>query len=383
MSVVFRNFTPMKIFRRNSTLRSLAAAVATAVVLIGCKPDPELPAGPDVNPQATPYSLVIPPFFPPMDIPSDNPLTVEGIELGRHLFWEGQLSLDGSISCGSCHLPEHGFSDPNTVSLGVNGTPGTRQSMALMNLGWARDFFWDGRAATLEEQLLEPVPNPIEMNLPWPEALERLRNNDLYPPMYQAAFGTTEITVDRTVKALAQFLRTMISKDAKFDKWRRGEYTMTEEEFRGYELFLREGGDPDIVQGGEFGADCFHCHGEAGLQFSNYLPANNGLDSEFTDLGVGAITGNPLDNGKFKTPSLRNVELTAPYMHDGRFATLEEVIDHYNSGGHPSTTISPFMKYTDGGLMLTPQSKADLVAFLKSLTDTEFTANPAFGNPHD
>lgn len=338
---------------------------------------------PDVNPTATPYTIEIPPFFPPMDLPADNPMTVEGIALGRHLFWEKQLSLDNTLSCAGCHLPQASFSDPNTFSLGVNGAVGTRQSMALINLGWAMDYFWDGRAKSLEEQLLDPIPNPVEMNQPWPDALVKLRNDDQYPAMYQAAFGTTEITVDRTVKALAQFLRTMISANSKYDQWRRGEYFFTDSEFRGYELFLKEGGDPELVPGGEGGADCFHCHGEAGLQFSHYLPANNGLDSVFSDLGVGGITGNPLDFGKFKTPTLRNVELTAPYMHDGRFETLEEVVDHYNSGGHPSTTVDPFMKYTDGGLMLPPQSKADLVAFLKTLTDVDFVTNPTFSNPHE
>lgn len=331
----------------------------------------------------TPYEITIPPFFPPMDIPLDNPTTVEGIELGRLLFWEPLLSGDNSMSCGSCHFPEHSFSDPAQFSVGITGAVGTRQSMALLNLGWAKDYFWDGRALTLEEQLREPIPNPIEMNQSWEDALNKLRNTDLYPAKFAAAFGDEAITEDRSVKAMAQFLRTMISANSKFDQWRRGEYIFTEAEFRGYELFQKEGGDPDIVQGGEFGADCFHCHGEAGLQFTDYLPHNNGLDSEFTDLGVGGVTGNPLDYGRFKTPTLRNVELSAPYMHDGRFNTLEEVVEHYNSGGLPSPTVDPFMKYTEGGLMLPPVSKADIIAFLKTLTDTTFVNNPDFQNPHE
>lgn len=337
----------------------------------------------DISPTATPYTIDIPPFFPPMDIPADNPMTVEGIELGRFLFWEKMLSLDNSISCGSCHLPEAGFSDPAQFSTGVTGEQGNRQSMALVNLGWARDYFWDGRAPTLEEQIHEPIPNPIEMNQPWVDALEKLRTADLYPPMFEEAFGTPEITELRTRKAIAQFLRTLISADSNFDKWRRGEYTLTESEFRGYELFLKEGGDPETVVGGEFGADCFHCHVEAGMQFSDYLPHNNGLDSVFDDLGFGGITGNPLENGKFKTPSLRNIEFTAPYMHDGRFSSLEEVIDHYDSGGLPSETVDPFMKYQDGGLMLSDQSKQDLINFLLTLSDESFLTNPAFQDPHE
>lgn len=337
----------------------------------------------DVSFSATPYELEIPPFFPPMDIPESNPLTVEGVELGRYLFWEQQLSGDNTQSCGSCHFPEHSFSDPAQFSTGITGAVGTRQAMALVNLGWARDYFWDGRALTLEDQIREPVPNPIEMNQAWEDALEKLRSDPLYPPLYEAAFGSPEITEDRTVRAIASFLRTMISADSKFDQWRRGEYTLTDSEYNGYQLFNREGGDPEEVQGGEFGADCFHCHVEAGLQFSDYLAHNNGLDSQFTDLGYGGITGNPLDFGKFKTPSLRNVELTAPYMHDGRFESLEEVVEHYNSGGNPSETIDPFMKYTTGGLSLSDQSKQDLIAFLKTLTDVSFTTNPDFQDPHD
>ena len=361
--------------------KTYLALLSVTLLFAACKHEIEPPI--DVNPQATPYNLEIPPFFPPMDIPEDNPMTVEGVELGRFLFWEPKLSADNTQSCGSCHFPEHSFSDPAQFSTGITGAIGDRQSMALVNLGWARDYFWDGRAPTLEEQVLEPIPNPIEMNQPWPEALEKLRDDDLYPGMFEAAFGTPEITKERYAKAMSQFLRTMISSNSKFDQWRQGDYIMTESEFRGYELFNKEGGDPEIVQGGEFGADCFHCHGEAGMQFSDYLPHNNGLDSIFTDLGFGGVTGNPLDYGRFKAPTLRNVELSAPYMHDGRFNTLEEVIEHYNSGGHPSTTIDPFMKYTTGGLMLSPQSKEDLLNFLKTLTDASFTEEEAFQNPHE
>jgi cytochrome c peroxidase len=352
------------------------------VSAVACKKNEPVPCPDGFSP--TPYVLVIPPFFPPMDIPENNPITVEGVDLGRHLFWEKELSGDNTLSCGSCHLPENGFSDPAQFSTGITGEQGNRQSMALVNLGWARDYFWDGRALTLEDQIREPVPNPIEMNQSWEDALEKLRNSEFYPGMFAAAFGDENITEDRTVMAIAQFLRTMISADSKFDQWKRGEYTLTDSEYRGYDqLFLREGGDPELVQGGEFGADCFHCHTDAGLQFSDYLPHNNGLDSVFADLGYGGVNGNPLDYGKFKAPSLRNVELSAPYMHDGRFNTLEEVIDHYNSGGLPSETIDSFMKYTEGGLMLGEQSKIDLVNFLKTLTDTSFIHNPSFQDPHE
>jgi cytochrome c peroxidase len=321
-----------------------------------------------------------------MDIPADNPLTEEGVELGRLLFWETRLSEDNSMSCGSCHLPEVNFADPAQYSTGVTGAVGTRNAMALINLGWASSFFWDGRSPSLEDQIRDPVPHPSEMNLPWPEAVAKLQadgTDTRYPERFFDAFGTTEISEDLVVMAIAQFVRTMISADSKFDRWRRGETDLTDSEYSGYQMFLREGGDPEEVPGGQFGGDCFHCHGEAGLQFTDHLFHNNGLDPSFeADPGRASVTGSPLDSGLFRTPTLRNVALSAPYMHDGRFQTLEEVVEHYNSGGVASSTIDPFMKYTTGGLSLAPSQKADLLAFLHTLTDTVFVQNPAFQDPH-
>ena len=352
------------------------------VFLASCRPD--TPDDPEEQTfQATPYELIIPPFFPPMDIPADNPLTEEGVELGRYLFWEKKLSGNNQMSCGTCHLPEHAFSDPMTFSMGIHGDLGTRQSMAIINLGWGQRFFWDGRAASLEEQVIEPIENPIEMDEDWDHALEELRNDPLYPPMFKAAFGTETINRDRTTKAIASFMRTMISANSKFDRQRIGQGTLTPLEEAGFNLFLTEGGDPSLNPGGQFGADCFHCHGFGDMQFTDNLFNNNGLDSEFDDPGLMGVTGNPLDAGKFKTPTLRNVEYSAPYMHDGRFATLEEVIEHYNSGGVPSETVSPFMKYQTGGLMLEEDDKLELIAFMKCLTDISFMQNPAFSDPHE
>ena len=337
--------------------------------------------------EATPYELEIPAFFPPMDIPADNPLTVEGVNLGRHLFWEKAMSLDYSISCGSCHAPNASFSDSNQYSQGVNGTLGTRNASVLINLGWSTSFAWDGRSTTMEDHIRIPVEHPSEMNVAWEVVVDRLQNEEFesgvdYPQMFWDAFGEETITEDLAVKAIAQFIRTMISSDSKFDRYRRGQAQLTPQEYMGYQLFLKEGGDPEVNPGGEFGADCFHCHGEAGLQFADYLFHNNGLDPSFeADPGRVDVTGWPLDSGLFKTPTLRNVALSAPYMHDGRFTTLEEVVDHYNSGGVPSSTIDTFMKYTTGGLELAPQSKEALIAFLHTLTDTTFTNNPAFQDP--
>ena len=352
------------------------------ILIHACKYDIE-PVQSDTPFQATPYPLVIPPFFPPMDIPSNNPLTVEGVKLGRYLFWEKKLSGNNTMSCGTCHIPEHGFSDPAQFSTGITGALGNRQSMALVNLGWAYNYFWDGRAISLEDQVVQPVENPIEMDEDWNIALEELRNDPIYPPMFKAAFGTTEITKDKAAKALASFLRTLISADSKFDKERRGEYTFTPLEEAGFNLFLQEGGMNPTTQQPWGGADCFHCHGHAGMQMSNYLMHNNGLDAHFhNDPGRAAITGNVLDSGKFKTPTLRNVALTAPYMHDGRFQTLEEVLDHYNSGGVISTTIDPFMEASGHGLYLSEIDKQAVIAFLHCLTDTAFIHNTNFSDPH-
>ena len=361
--------------------RTAWAFFGVVLVLTGCSRCKDECEGCPGEP--TPYTLEIPPFFPPMDIPADNPLTVEGVALGRLLFWEPDLSRDRTISCGSCHLPEHGFADPQPYSVGVNGHVGVRNAMPLVNLGWAPSYFWDGRALTLEEQILEPVPHPDEMALPWPDAVARLSADPDYPALFAKAFGDENVTAERVARAIAQFLRTMVSADAKFDRWRRGETTLTDSEFRGYEIFLREGGDPETTPGGQFGGDCFHCHSEAGLQFSDYQFRNNGLDAHFAaDAGRAGVTGSPLDSGTFKVPTLRNAALTGPYMHDGRFGTLEEVIEHYNTGGVPSATVDPFMKYESGGLTLSAGQKADLLAFLHTLTDTSFVHNPAFSNPH-
>lgn len=368
--------------RTTTSITVILVLVAIAAGLGACRKD-ETTTTPETPFNPTPYNLVIPPFFPPMDIPSNNPLTVEGVKLGRFLFWEKKLSGNNTQSCGSCHLPEHGFSDPNRFSTGITGAVGTRQSMPLINMGWSTSFFWDGRALTLEQQVVEPITNPIEMNDTWENALSKLRNDPQYPPMFKAAFGTEEITKDRTAKAMASFLRTMISAESKVDKQRRGEYSFTTEEQNGFNIFMAEGGDPEVVAGGQFGGDCFHCHSMSGMQFTDYTFTNNGLDFNFVnDPGRALVTLNPLDSGKFKVPTLRNVELTAPYMHDGRFTDLMSVIEHYDSGGHPSSTVSSFMKYSSGGLQLSPTSKQNLIAYLKCLTDTSFINNPAFSDPH-
>jgi cytochrome c peroxidase len=235
------------------------------------------------------------------------------------------------------------------------------------------------------------VINPIEMKETWPNVVAKLQADAVYPTLFNRAFGTSVIDSVKAGKALAQFVRTMVSADSKFDKVQRGEAAFTTDEAEGFFLFQAEGGPAGQViylpGGGQVvgqgGADCFHCHTLAAGLFTDEQFHNNGLDSIFTDLGRGAVTGDAFEMGKFKTPTLRNIALSAPYMHDGRFATLEQVIDHYNEGGHPSATIDPFMKFSDpdNTLGLTPLKKQQLLAFLNTLTDLDFVNEPAFQNP--
>ncbi|MBK7946121.1 MAG: cytochrome-c peroxidase [Flavobacteriales bacterium] len=360
----------------------LTASLIVLLSLAACKRDDDCPDDGDGAHQATPYALQIPPGFPPMTIPADNPMTVEGVKLGRFLFYEERLSGDNTQSCGSCHGQVFAFSDHgDRFSTGIDGLQGDRNSMVLQNLGWEQRFFWDGRAQTLEEQVLQPVENPIEMHESWPNAVAKLQADPAYRQLFMDAFGSSTITKERAAKALAQFLRTLISGNSPFDKWQRGEAALDPDAQLGFLLTQMEGGDPSLGLGGQWGADCFHCHPHGGGRFTDGLMRNNGLDSVFTDLGFGGVTGQAEHMGLFKTASLRNVAVSGPYMHDGRFGTLQEVIEHYNSGGRSSATISPFMKFQQGGLTLSAEKKAQLLAFLNSLTDTEFLSNPEFSDP--
>lgn len=332
----------------------------------------------------TPYKLEIPSHFPPMEIPEDNPMTKEGVELGRHLFYETRLSKDNSISCSSCHMPQHGFSDPNKFSLGVDGAIGTRQSMALVNLGWQQSFFWDGRALTLEEQIFVPIPDPAEMHLSWPEAVSRLKTDVDYRNMFYKAFDVEIFDSTHVSKAIAQFLRTMISGSSKYDVMYKVQNSIPlsakEEEVRS-QISLEEWGGFDVFFSLS-GGDCLHCHDGALAQVQ--LFANNGLDATFDDKGRYLVTGNPNDIGKFKVPSLRNIELTAPYMHDGRFETLEDVVNQYSFGVTESPTIDPMMEFShQGGVQLDYDDRQLLIAFLKTFTDWDFINNPEFQPPTD
>ncbi len=365
--------------------------LGTAMALMaGCRrEEPDEPETPATGP--TPYTLNIPGNLPPMAIPADNALTEEGVRLGRFLFYEKRLSGDNGMNCASCHRPELAFSDGKAVSKGIDSIAGTRSAMPLINPGYGQFFFWDGRAGSLEQQALEPVTNPIEMHDTWPNVMAELQADTVYPTLFKRAFGTDQIDSLLVAKALAQFMRTLISGNSPFDKFRRGEGTISADAQMGFTLFNLEGGAPGQlipVAGstpviGQGGADCFHCHtADAGL-FTDEQFHNNALDATANDPGRFGVTGDPADFGRFKTPTLRNIMATAPYMHDGRFATIDEVLDHYDGGGHPSATVDPFMKFTspDMVLGLDPLKRAQIKAFLNALTDAEFLGDPALQDP--
>lgn len=328
-------------------------------ILASCKPKVEEPV------YGTPYTLVIPQGLPTMAIPDNNPMTYEGIALGKKLFYDPILSGDNTQSCASCHLQINGFTDPNQFSTGIDGVQGNRNAMPLINLGWQTKFFWDGGANGLESQVLGPITNPIEMHEDLANAIAELSADADYPSLFKAAFGTEEITSQSIMRAIAQFERTLISGNSKYDKYMRGEVQLTQQELDGMNLFS------DMDKG-----DCVHCH-VMGSTFSDFEFRNTGLDSIYADAGRYIITLNENDRGKFKTPSLRNIELTAPYMHDGRFQTLLECVQHYNTGFHYSQNLDPNLFFATKGRMTIQEMEA-IVAFMKTLTDTEFITNPAF-----
>lgn len=347
------------------------------VILASCRKDPELMEVPKNG--VTPYVLDIPFGFPPMQIPADNPMTVEGVELGRHLFYEEMLSGDNTQSCASCHAPSLAFSDDTPLSEGIDGNDGKRNAMPLFNLGWSPTLFWDGRSATLEEQAFEPVINPVEMHETWPNAVAKLQASSVYPNMFLDAFGTSVIDSALVIKALAQFERTLISGNSKFDKYRRGELNLSNDEFAGYVVFQTMGE-----------GDCLHCHTDpiAGGLTTDFSFRNNGLDLTPLDSGRMHVTGNSNDFAKFKVPSLRNLTFTAPFMHDGRFNTLDEVLDFYILDVQNSTTVDGLMFEPDNdingylGMNLNNLQKANLKKFLLTLVDSSFVMNPAFQDPN-
>ncbi len=328
---------------------------------------------------STPYTLnFINNTLPPINIPADNPLTNAKVQLGKMLFYEKALSLDNSMNCNTCHQQADGFSDKNIVSLGVQNALGVRQSMPLFNLALNNQFFWDGRASSLRNQVLKPIEDHLEMQETLPNVLLKLKAKG-YDKFFNKAFDSYEITNEKLALALESFLFTLISDNSKYDRYLLGLETLTASEERGRALFFGEYNEffPE-----NSGGDCFHCHGGNNFQLNIYR--NNGLDfeSQFLDFGREKFTQNTNDRAKFKVPTLRNIEVTSPYMHDGRFSTLEEVVEHYNNNIKNSPTVDPTVLFTaNTGLMLDDQEKQDLINFLKTLTDNSFLNNKEYASP--
>lgn len=349
--------------------------------------------------KTTPYQFNLPNYFPTQfNIPDDNPITVEGVRLGRYLFYDGRLrgylgtDPDSLMSCGNCHIQGNAFEcgiDHSKYiggkTYGVTGIETPHYMMPLINIVFnSEGYFWNGlicsenpnaKRRTLEDIVEMGIIAPHELNSSTDRAVMAISNIPMYPPMFEAAFGTPEVTIERIKKAISQFVRTLVSYNSKFDKYLRGETQLTDSELRGYILFTTEQG-----------ADCFHCHGGGGNPlFTTNKFYNNAKDSVFSDnRDRYSFTGDPSDIGSYKAPTLRNIELTAPYMHDGRFTTLDEVIDFYSEGLIMSPYVSSLMhKIGQGGALLTPNQKMDLKNFLLTLTDNDFITNPTFSKPSD
>lgn len=352
--------------------------VSTSLLLSSsCKkptPDPEIPP-------ATLYTIDVPKGFPTnFVIPADNPMTVEGIKLGRYLYYDGRMSGKADEgkpqSCSSCHHQENSFENGTGHGRGNEGLFTTNVMLPHVNLLWNPGTYgWNGSVPSIEDDIYGVVVDPTEFASTPEKVVAAISKVPMYPPMFEAAFGTKEITMDRIAKAIAQFVRTQISHDSRFDKMLKGEVQFTTSERNGLVLFTTEEG-----------ADCFHCHGAPGnpLMTTN-LFYNNAKDSVFESNDRYSFTGVTADIGAYKATTLRNIELTGPYMHDGRFATLDDVIDFYSEGLVYSQYAHPLMHKLvppyGNGAMLNPQQKADLKAFLLTLTDTTFTHNPDLANP--
>jgi cytochrome c peroxidase len=359
----------------------------------GCSPDAKTSGKP------TPYQIVIPKFFPTdIQIPADNPMTIEGIDLGRYLFYDGRMSgrtsPDSLMSCGTCHLQKYAFEcgidNPKFIGghpFGITGIKTPHVMLPMMNLVFNNNgYFWNGlinasnpnpNQRTLEDVVYMGVIAPHELNGDSARTVKLIQSIPGYPDLFYKAFGSKTVTYKNISRAVAQFIRTLISSNSKFDKYMRGEVALTDDELGGLGVFTTENG-----------GDCFHCHGSDGDPlFTTNLFYNNGKQTDFTGANDDIrdrfhVTGNPMDIGAYRAPSLRNIDLTGPYMHDGRFKTLDDVLNFYSTGVVASPYISPLMHHVStGGVQLNPSQKVLLKAFLMTLHDDEFITNPNFAKP--
>ncbi len=339
--------------------------VVSSVVYLGvaCNSDNSQDIAPD-EPFAVPAN-----FPKPVYDFAKNPITQSGFELGRELFYEGDLSRDGTISCAECHSQASGFTHHgHDVSHGIDNLRGIRNAPPIQNMAFQKEFFWDGGVFDLDLFSIAPIENPVEMDEKLGNVLEKLRKKEKYTTLFQKAYGSKEITTERFLKALSQFMTSLVSANSRYDKYVRKEVggTLTEEELAGMEIFKQK---------------CASCH--SGELFTDQSYRNNGLAVyNAEDTGRGRITQNEKDNYKFKVPSLRNVAITAPYMHDGRFYTLEAVLRHYNESVLDVPTLDPSLKNGQKlGIQTTADEQKKLIAFLKTLTDNEFLTNKRFAAP--
>lgn len=338
-------------------LAFLALAASIAVGCGGAAQKPAAPAGPQGETLTSgDYTTVLPLGLQVAAayIPETNPMSLKKIELGRKLYFDARLSRDSSVSCATCHDPDKGFSDARPTSTGIGTQSGNRNSPTVINRLFSKEQFWDGRAADLEEQALGPVQNPIEMGHTLPAMVSSLEGIAAYAAEFEATFGSPGITADRVAQAIASYERTVVAGNAPFDRHQAGETTaMSESAVRGMALFN------DAQR-----ANCVTCH--AGFNFTDesYHNLGVGMDKPFSDTGRFTVTKDEVDRGAFRTPTLRNITQTAPYMHDGSEATLQDVIALYDRGGKPNPNLSKEIR----PLHLSDQDKVDLLAFLEALT---------------
>ncbi len=329
-------------------------------ILTSCYPDPELPASVDLQANPTHFPEPVYQF-------QDNTPTPAGFALGRQLFYDPILSRDGTVSCGSCHKQFAGFADlDHAVSHGIANETGTRNTPSLVNLRWERNFFWDGGVTHLELVPLAPITNPVEMGESLSQVIRKLNREPHYVKSFREVFRKDTIDSQQLFRALAQFMGQLVSASAPYDQYVQGKTdALSAEQVKGLAVFE---------------AKCATCH-SPGL-FTDHSFRNNGLDTDFTrDAGRKIITQAPEDAGKFKVPSLRNVALSAPYMHDGRFQTLTQVLEHYSHGVKASATLDPILANSTLGIALSEAEKAQLRAFLDALTDKKFITDPRFADP--
>ena len=367
-----------------------------AALVVACRPEPIDPVAQYLNLPETAFAYTpddLPAHFTQANVltadntPLNNPVTDDGATLGRVLFYDRNLSANRSTSCASCHHQDRGFGDSARFSVGFEGGRTTRHSMGLSNARFYANgaFFWDERATSLEDQVLMPIQDAIEMGLSIDTMLARINAAPYYPLLFDNAFGSVEVTELRVRQALAQFVRSMMSYSSSYDEGRAQVATpvapfpnFTAQENQGKALFFgaAPGGGPPAP-----GA-CVNCHGTEA--FTAPGPRNNGLDATTTDAGVGGVNGNAAQIGIFKVPSLRNLSDRGPYMHDGRFANLEQVIDHYSTGVQNHPNLSPQLRGPNGQPIVpnfTAAQKASLVAFLRTLDDPGFATDRRFSDP--